>query len=62
MNDCRVLKSIGADIVSVIYDDTDYARPQLPILLKSLKNHEIDVKRSSMLTEKRIDESTLTGW
>ena len=47
--------------MSVIYDDTDYARPQLPILLKSLKNHEIDVIRSSMLTEKTVDESTLTG-
>ena len=47
--------------MSVIYDDTDYARPQLPILLKSLKNHEIDVIRSSMLTEKTVDGSTLTG-
>ncbi|XP_063683734.1 G-protein coupled receptor family C group 6 member A-like [Bolinopsis microptera] len=57
----RVLKNIGSDIVSVVYDDTDYARPQLPILLKSLKNHGIDIKRSTLLTDKITDQSTLSG-
>ena len=56
-----MLKNIGSDIVTVVYDDTDYARPQLPVLLKSLKNHGIDIKRSTLLTDKITDQSTLSS-